>query len=262
MKGLLKSFFVIGIFCLMQVIYAKDKNNCLDSNRHKIFKFIKPYLPHNPVILEAGSFNGTDTVHMSQFWPEAYIHAFEPVPEVYKILKNKTKGIPKISTYPFALSNRNGFATFHLAEAPQKAGVSTGSGSLLAPKEHLKYSDAVFPGQITVETLTLDQWASIYNIDHIDFMWLDMQGHELTALKHALTILPSVTMIYTEVEFVEAFEGQPLYKDVKEWLGLQGFELLATDFDEAHAALGNKIPVKNQWFGNALFYKKSIENEV
>jgi 2-O-methyltransferase len=261
MKALSKHVLFLGISCITLLTHGANNTNkihhLIENDADSLIRFIQPYLPHNPIILEAGAFDGSDTARLSRFWPASQIHAFEPVPEIYATLKKTIAGLHNISTYPIALSDSKGFATFYISEFTANPGIPGASGSLLAPKDHLERAPyVIFPKQIIVETLTIDQWAQLHNVDHIDFMWLDMQGHELTALKNSLKILPSVKIIYTEVEFTRAYEGQPLYKDVKEWLALHGFELLAIDFDEAEA-LKDHIPAGHEWFGNALFIRKN-----
>ena len=187
------------------------------------------------------------------FGKNSTIYAFEPVPQLYKLSLSATKGFKNIKIYPLALSDKNGTATFYVSEDISKPGVPSQSSSLLAPQEHLNHAKhVVFPKKITVNTATIDAWAENNNVDHIDLMWLDMQGHELSALKASTTILSTVKLIYTEVEFVKAYKGQALYKEMKEWLATQGFRVIALDFDKKQAAATN-IPVGAQFYGNALF---------
>jgi FkbM family methyltransferase len=210
-------------------------------------RIVKPYLPKNPVILEAGAFDGSDSLKILKFWPKAKLHSFEPVPQNYKLLAEKAKKHDNMRTYPIALSNANGSAKFYVSEHSNNPGVPGQSSSLLAPKEHLAYAPTVlFKNEITVPTLTIDTWAAEYGVNKIDFMWLDMQGFELNALKACPHILKTVKAILTEVEFVEAYEGQYLYEEVKKWLESQGFELLAINFD----------PNNKPWFADALFVRK------
>ena len=49
-------------------------------------KYFLKFLPENPVILEAGAHKGKDTVEMAKLWPAGTIHAFEPVPSLFKKL--------------------------------------------------------------------------------------------------------------------------------------------------------------------------------
>jgi len=212
--------------------------------------FIQQYFPDkNPIIVEAGAFDGTDTLRMIEKFPDAIIHAFEPLPEGFELLKKNTKNYKNIRLYKLALGNKNGISKFYTSE---KSGKIWPSGSLLKPKEHvIVMPNIIFNDEIRVNTITLNDWAKKYNIHKIDFLWLDMQGFELFALKSASRLLKTVKIIYTEVEFIELYTGQPLYCDVKKWLEKQGFILIAKDFTDAYETLdGIKC-----WFGNAIFLK-------
>ncbi len=227
----------------------------LDGSTQKVLQFIKPFLPDNPVIIEAGSYNGEDTLQLAQFWPEGKVFAFEPVPELMEQTKRKTCFYPNISCFQKALSDRNGIATFYLSEWGGKV---AGSSSLLPPKEHLNCDPSVsFPGVLKIETTTLDEWAKHQNVENIDFLWLDMQGYELNMLKESKLAL-NASVIYTEVEFLEAYEGQYLYEDITSWMHSNGFQLIATDFDETQ--IDQEMQNRRYW-GNALFIKpQSISN--
>lgn len=210
----------------------------------EVLKIVAPYLPPNPIILEAGSYDGTDTLEILKFFPQATIYAFEPIPYLYNLLDQKAKNhTGKVYTYQQALSDSIGTAKMYVSEETYAPGIPSMSSSLLAPKEHLTYSATEFKKEITVETTTLDAWAQQYGVNHIDFMWLDMQGYELNALKASPNILKTVKAILTEVEFVEAYAGQHLFKDVKEFLESNGFTMIANNFQP------------NGWFGDALFVR-------
>ena len=231
----------------------------LKDDPYSVLKFVQQYLPNNPIILEAGAFDGRETITMAKIWPLAKIHAFEPMPNNFDLLKQNTSQLKNVSIYKQALSDKEGNALFYVSELENKPGLPAGSGSLLAPKDHLTHApEILFPHQITVETTTIDRWAKNHSIEAIDFMWLDMQGHELTALKHATTILPTLRVVYLETIFVRGYEGQPLYDEVKKWMTDHGFRLLALDFNEEEALLGETLPKGRQWFGNALFIREDL----
>jgi FkbM family methyltransferase len=211
----------------------------------EIYAAVKPYLPTNPIIVEAGSFMGHDTMRLAQHWPAGNVHAFEPIPELFEKLKSKTADTATIHCYPLALSNHDGTATMHVAEKPDKPGITTQASSLHTPRERLIYSPIEYPHTILVPTITLDTWANQHRIDHIDFLWLDMQGHELSALKGAAKILPTVRAIYTEVNFIQAYEGQPLDHVVSAWITAQGFKEICRTFEN-----------RTDWFfGEILFVR-------
>ena len=213
---------------------------------HEVFKYIKPHLPDDPTIVEAGSFKGQDTIKMALCWPKGTVHAFEPVPQLFEELKYNTAHLPNVHCYQLALSNKNGTATFWTSEHPKKPGTPSQAGSLLPPKERLSWSNIQFKDTIEVQTITLDSWAKQYKIDHVDFLWLDLQGYELYVLQASPTILTTGSTLHTEVQFVQAYEGHPLYPEVRQWIEKQGFSMIARDFTDNPA----------WFFGNALIVKK------
>jgi FkbM family methyltransferase len=211
--------------------------------QHEILPVIKQHVSEQPIIVEAGSFNGRDTQKLATFWPKGTVHAFEPVPEIFDQLTMNTQHLSNVCRYQLALSSVTDTAIFHVSENPEKPGRPYPAGSLLAPKERLLWSKARYTKTIEVSTITLDEWAQQHAISHIDFLWLDLQGHELAVIKSSPHILKTVKAIFCEVQFIEAYEGQPLYTEVLSWLEKEGFTAIARDFENT----------TNWFFGNILF---------
>ena len=180
---------------------------------------IAPHLTDSPVILEAGACDGSDTVTFAKYWPNATIHAFEPVPELFAEAERRTSHLPQVKRYPMALSERTGPATMHVSEGGNRGD----SSSLLAPAEHLEeYPDITFARSINVQTVTIDDWVRIEGIDRIDFMWLDMQGMELPTLKTAGPVLGTTKAICMEVARKELYAGCAMYDEIVSWMRGQG----------------------------------------
>lgn|SRR3990167_11033729 len=248
----MKNFFLIIIIIANPSIISKDNIIRLPWGEfEEILSVICEFLPDNPTIVEAGAYDGSETVMMAKKIPDAKIYSFEPVPELYRKLNTKANSYKNINTYQLALADFNGKTKFHTSEESDAPGVVSQSSSILKPKDHLIYSSTCFKNTIEVSAVTLDTWAKSNNIDHIDFLWLDMQGYELNTLKASPEILKTVKVIFTEVEFVEAYAGQSLYQEIKSWLESQGFKMVARNFDEPIV----KINAGN-WFGDALFIRK------
>jgi FkbM family methyltransferase len=226
----------------------------INLKKRDILPLVANYLPEAPLIVEAGSYNGKDTKRMSRFFPKATIHAFEPVPEIFAELTKKTtehpNNFPNIHRHNVALGSSNGHATFHVSEKPTRPGVPFQAGSLFPPKERLKISPITFDRTITVPTITLDTWAEHNNIEHVDFLWLDTQGTELSILQASPRTLSTVRVIFTEVEFIEAYAGQPQRDEVIAWVESQGFTCVANDFNENSTG--------TVFFGNVMFVRNEL----
>jgi len=221
------------------------------KSKKNIFAFLKTILPSNPIIIEAGSFKGKDTKRLSSNWPHGAMYAFEPVPEIFARLQQKTQKLKNISCFQLALSNTTGKATFYVSEKSSKKEQPFPAGSLKKPKERLKWSDVTYPKTISVQTMTLDAWAAQNKIEHVDFLWLDVQGNAYEILQGAQKLLPTIKAIWTEVEFIEAYENQMQYEQLKEYLASKGFQEIAKDFEH-----------QTEWFfGNVLFVKPKRKNQ-
>jgi FkbM family methyltransferase len=216
--------------------------------KHQVLPLVHSLLPSPTTIIEAGAFNGQDTLLLARQFPQATIHAFEPVPEIFELLTQNSAHMPNIKRHPYALSDHTGTAQFYVSEKPSRPGKPFQAGSLLKPKERLQWSDAVYTSTIQVPTITLDEWAAQNSITHIDFAWLDMQGLELNVLKASPRMLATMQLIYTEVEFIEAYEGQYQYPEVKAWLESNGFTAIARDFTDQ----------PDWFFGNVLFRRHNF----
>lgn len=207
----------------------------------KISKVIlKKYLPANPVIIDCGAHDGSDTVELVRLFKNATIHSFEPITPLFEKLKAHSSTLKNVYAYQLALSNNNGWSEFHVSE-----GESDGSSSLLKPLEHLKdHPKTKFNKTIQVQTITLDDWSDKYNIAKVDLLWLDMQGFELNMLKASNRILRTVKVIHTEVSTRETYKGVPLYAEYRTFLEQHGFK-----------AVIEAIP-KGWDMGNVLFVRK------
>lgn len=200
--------------------------------------YIALFLPPAPVVVDAGAHNGSETVQMSLLWPQGTVHAFEPVPAVFRQLEANTHHLSNVCRYPVALAGVNADLTMHVS-----SGGTDASSSLLAPKEHLAANPhVVFEEQIIVSALTLDTWAEQCHCSRVDFLWLDMQGGELAALKAAPRLLAAVQAIHLEAATVELYAENPLYPEVRGWLENQGFQVEIEAL--AHASGGNAFFVR------------------
>lgn len=251
---------IMSVLCIMALaLGAEARVAKITADPAHVMTFVRNYIPANPIILECGGFDGTDTALMHRFWPKSTIYTFEPIPQLFEVMQKKVSALPGVHCYPLALADVTGKLTFYCSNWHDTGGPS-GSSSLLPPKEHKRFDDhAIFNGStIDVNAMTLDDWAKQERVDKIDFLWLDMQGYELNMMKVS-ELVKKALLIYVEVEFIEAYEGQYLYPDVKKWMYENGFELIATDFKESVALAGGRHITPGGrflYYGNAIFLRK------
>jgi FkbM family methyltransferase len=179
------------------------------------------HLPANPVILEAGAHHGEDTVALA--CNAAWVYAFEPIPELYEVTARVTAHCENVTLSRLALGGEDAMGWMHVS-----IGRDDASSSLMAPAQHERYYPHIhFKSQpIAVSVSTIRSWSEVNGIYHIDGMWLDMQGSELSALKAAGTILDTTTSIMMEISLKELYAGAPLWPEVNQWLHANGYKVV------------------------------------
>ena len=195
-------------------------------------------LPDNPVIIEAGCADGTDTVAFAKKFPEGRIIAFEPLPALFEIAKERCSNFSHIEVIQKALGPKTGsIATLFAGEQDNPHQ----SASLLPPLNHEKFFPGIhFESNVSVETISVEDLVLEAKLQRVDLLWLDLQGLELEILETlSACTLSRIYLVHLEISKVELYVGQPSYKVVFEFFKEHGFVLLE-----------KRIPLIS---GNALF---------
>ena len=154
---------------LLALGYLQHRDT-IDSN------LCRRHLPANPVIVEAGAFDGTNSREFVTEWLASAVYAFEPVPTAFTRLNQVAALFPgKIFPQPFAVGRRPGKALMHVSGASTQGEQSS---SLLQPtgtKDEFPFVD--FSEQtIEVPVVTLDGWAAGAEIAKVDFFLVGSAG--------------------------------------------------------------------------------------
>ncbi len=191
----------------------------------------------NPIILEIGCNDGTDTLDFLETFKDCKIYCFEPDPrpiEKFKVKDNRCK------LFKIAISNEDGETTFNLSGGKDPYGKRDDwdqSSSIKKPKKHLKeYPWCNFDKKIKVKTKRLDTWAKENKINKVDFIWADVQGAERELIEGGLNVLNNTNYLYTEFYDKEMYEGQ---------LNLQQILKLLPNF-EVVKKFGSNVLLKNK----------------
>lgn len=198
-------------------------------------------LPNQPVIVEAGASDGSDSEKFLRVRPEARLFCFEPDPRLFALLVARVGS--KATCIPKALGPRGGdHVEFWRSPADE-------SSSILRPTVHEKYFPTVlFDSEPTlVRAVSLDAFLEEENFHTVDLLWLDLQGAELSVLRNGgLNFLSICRTVHIEVARISLYDGAPTLEEVVSFMNEQGFQLKML-----------KIPFI---FGNAFFVKEVPES--
>lgn len=190
------------------------------------------FLPYNPVVVETKAYVGERTLQLAKTYPYGHIFAFEPHPEPYNQLVEKTRFLNSVSAIPLAINTFNGSSQLW-GEGPYASVFNRGT----------------MASEVTVSCVVLDDWCHDQGITHVDFLRMDAGGMEWQIIQSSPRILKSVLVLLTKTYLSSDAEGIILFPTLKSLLEAQGFTLLA------HCYKGGKE-------GEAIFVRKHLYDSI
>jgi len=167
-------------------------------------------LGDSPIFIEAGSCDGCDSKWFLDNFKYIKLYCFEPDGRAVEIFKKNIKD-DRCILYETALGNEDGVADFYECNGyPFKNDKEEWhkSSSIKKPKEHLiNHPWCKFKDPKKVPVMKLDTWAKNNGINHIDFIWADVQGAEKELILGARNILYNTKFFYSEYSISEEYEG-------------------------------------------------------
>lgn len=183
----------------------------------------KHFLTQNPLVVCDVGARGSAPEELAPFYPHMVYHAFDADKEECDRLNCLPHPYQKFCAFPYYVSRDMQRTVFNLYKKKAES-------SSYKPGKRFK---DVFGGdsfavekEIEVTSSSLNEVYLKEAIKLPDFLKLDTQGSELEILHGAEAIISNACMVEVEVEFIEMYEGQPLFHDVFEFMIEKGFELL------------------------------------
>jgi len=183
-----------------------------------IYEYLDEILPSidQPIVFELGLSIGMDTIKIVDLCNEnLQFHGFEPNPVCIDYLKKN--GIDKLITLVEAAVGKEEGKTilYQFTDKKDKTDLlSTGPTSIYKP-----VSDDILPwldcqDHLEVDVISLDTYCKQSKIDHIDFIWADIQSGEYNMILGAQEILKSTKYLYMEHLGSKIYEGQKTLEEM------------------------------------------------
>ncbi len=134
---------------------------------------------NEPVLFDVGANVGNYIALLMNVFPNAQIHSFEPAKETFANLQKNTA--PRLTHYAGEVRLNN----FGLSDSPSEATLHydrENSGLASLYDRQLDYFGIDYSKSETVQLFTPDNYCAENNIDHIDFLKMDVEGHEIRRL--------------------------------------------------------------------------------
>lgn len=162
----------------------------------------------SPVVFELGMCDGYHT-NMLLSWchgSNRRYYGFEPDPR--NVVKIRMAGLPeRMNFYPDAIGHVTGKIPFHLSTCEPNGCVGQSSISEFTPVLTELWPWLKHAQDIEVQCWRLDDFCASVNVDHIDFLWMDVQGAERLVFDGGPKMLAKTRLLWTE------YDGGTLYKD-------------------------------------------------
>ena len=171
------------------------------SHSGEVEILLLPYLlDKDAVFIDIGANRGLYCYYSEKIISKNNIIAFEPVPELSKLLK---KLFPKIRVIEKALSNTTGKAVLNIPVHATDYLMDTRSTlEADSPELNAKFET------ITIETISLDDFIATEKVNAVTLLKIDVEGHEIKLISGAKkTLLEKRPVIIIEIEPINHLNG-------------------------------------------------------
>lgn len=192
---------------------------CIDSM--ELLELINKENTQVKHVFDIGANIGTWTLLAKAIFPDASVHAFEPLKVHTDKFTQITQGLDKISLHTFCLGSENMDSILNVSS------FSDSSSLLDATPLELEEFGIKKSGEEQVNVKRIDGLIEDGSIPAADIVKLDVQGYELEVLKGFGKYINDVSYIIAEVSFREYYHNQPLFLEIANFLKQYNFDVYA-----------------------------------
>jgi FkbM family methyltransferase len=200
------------------------------SSVRKFAELVRRHVGEPGTVFEFGARDCEETALMALEFPNARIYSFECNQATLPMCRRIASSNPRITLIESAVGDTDGTATFHPID--QERTITTwpdgnpGASSLFPASGKYEVETYVQNSE-EVPILRPDTFMRESAIPSVDAVWMDIQGAELMALRGFGERISDLGLVCLEAEFVEIYEGQPLFWEINEFLSERGFILIS-----------------------------------
>jgi FkbM family methyltransferase len=145
------------------------------------------------VVFDVGANKGSYTKELSQFFPNSDIYCFEPSKATFAMLQSNVGNIPGVHCCNFGFGKEPSEVELYSD--------AEGSGIASLYDRRLSHFGIALEAKEKITIRRIDEFCESEGIDHIDFLKLDIEGHELAALEGTGEMLNQGKIRFIQFEF-------------------------------------------------------------
>ena len=185
----------------------------------ELLELLRPLNPQ--VIFDVGANVGTWTLLAKALYPQAQVHAFEPLSMHTEKFRQLTKRLDGVHLHEIGLGSKPAQTVMKITD------FSDASSLLPLTEVGKKQWNLAQVSETPIQIERLDDWIAAHRLPTPDLVKLDVQGFELEVLRGGEATLRGARAVLTEVSFVEIYQGQCLFHELARHLAERGFRLCA-----------------------------------
>lgn len=199
------------------------------------------------VIFDVGTNDGATAMSFCRSFPKATVFAFEPVADTFRKLTERTTKFERIRSFNLALGRKTGRVRMRI-KALSVTNRIAGWRDMLKPSE-------------TVTMTSGDDFCREHAVEHIGFLKIDTEGHDLEVLRGFRTMLKAarIDVLEAEVGMNPENERHVPFEKVKAYLERFGYRLFLI-YEQAREIAPERRPIIRRV--NAVFCSPKLIESV
>jgi FkbM family methyltransferase len=174
-------------------------------------------------VLDIGANVGRFSITFHALFPNAKIHAFEPLPACYNTTLQAVRKIKAVNVHPVALGDSSGTIEMFAND------FSPSSSILPMAQTHKEaFPTTTKMVKVPIQVSRLDDIADGLNFEGPIFVKIDVQGFEKAVLLGGANTIRKADVVLIELSFEQLYENQPLFSDIYDIMRELGFSFQGT----------------------------------
>lgn len=173
---------------------------------------------HIETVIDVGASSGDFVEIVKNAKPNANIYAFEPISDIFDILKARFGLCKQIYLYNSAVGNVDGDIDFYQNKFTHSSSI------LRIGEKHIgefPFTKDFIKKKVVIQRL--DTISHEFNLVKPILIKIDVQGYEREVISGAEKLFALADYLIIEVSFCELYEDQPLFNNLNEQLNSLGF---------------------------------------
>ena len=200
--------------------------------QRKVFNFLKKKISENSILFDVGAHHGETIKNFKKNFKYNQIHSFEASSVNFKILKYKISNIKNENIFinNFGLSDDKKILNINQSKDSASSTLSEINSNSKYYKKKIKMlgisNQTKYFNQLEVKLIKIDDYISEKNLNKIDLLKIDTEGHEYYVLKGALKNLTKIKYVYFEHHYDDMIKKGYKFSEINYFLISNNFKMV------------------------------------